>query len=44
MIYHARDYLTLRGTPLTDGNRHARIREITWSKEGFPVFNNLLDD
>ena len=44
MVYHARDYLTLRGTPLTDGNRHARIREITWSKEGFPVFNNLLDD
>lgn len=44
MIYHARDYLELKGTPLTDGNRHARYRKITWSADGFPQFHNELDD
>lgn len=44
MIYHARNYLELQGTPLTDGNRHARYREITWSKDGFPLFHNALAD
>ena len=38
MIYHSRDYKTLRGTPLTDPNRHARARVIYWDAEGFPVF------
>jgi len=44
MIYHARDYLELKGTPLTDGNRHARYRKLTWSEQGFPNFNNELAD
>lgn len=44
MLYHARDYLELKGTPLTDGNRHARYRQITWSKDGFPEFSNELAD
>ncbi len=37
MIYHSRDYLELKGNPLTDPNRHARARVIYWDAEGFPV-------
>lgn len=37
MIYHSRDYQELRGTPLTDPNRHARARVIYWDSDGFPV-------
>ncbi len=44
MFYHARDYLELQGTPLTDGNRHTRFRAITWDKNGFPEFHNKLSD
>lgn len=44
MLYHARDYLELQGTPLTDGNRHTRYRKITWSDAGFPQFHNALAD
>ncbi|MBV1908424.1 MAG: family 43 glycosylhydrolase [Kangiellaceae bacterium] len=44
MIYHARDYYKLKGTPLTDGNRHTRYRTITWSSDGYPEFHNGLDD
>lgn len=44
LIYHARDYKELRGTPLTDPNRHARARVITWDKDGFPVLNPELGD
>jgi len=38
MIYHARDYRELRGTPLTDPNRHARARVLYWDENGFPDF------
>lgn len=44
MFYHARNYLKLQGTPLTDGNRHTHYRAITWSDEGFPEFHNELSD
>ncbi|MCG9696622.1 family 43 glycosylhydrolase [Shewanella sp. Isolate11] len=44
MFYHARDYLELQGTPLTDGNRHTRVRAITWDEKGFPEFHNDLSD
>ena len=44
MIYHSRDYETLRGTPLTDPNRHARARVIYWDAEGFPVLQPELTD
>ena len=44
MFYHARDYLKLQGTPLTDGNRHTRFRAITWSDTGFPEFHDDLSD
>lgn len=44
MFYHARNYLELQGTPLTDGNRHTYYRAIRWSADGFPVFDNQHSD
>jgi len=44
MIYHSRDYKELKGTPLTDPNRHARARVIVWDENGFPDFRPLLTD
>ncbi len=38
MIYHARDYEELKGSPLTDPNRHARARVLYWDERGFPDF------
>lgn len=38
LIYHARDYRELKGTPLTDPNRHARARVLHWDENGFPDF------
>lgn len=39
LIYHSRDYKELKGTPLTDPNRHARARIIRWDKNGFPLLS-----
>ena len=39
MIYHSRDYRELKGTPLTDPNRHARARILFWGENGFPDFH-----
>ncbi|AYA66180.1 glycoside hydrolase family 43 protein [Alteromonas sp. RKMC-009] len=44
MIYHSRDYEALKGTPLTDPNRHARARVLTWDEKGFPVFAEAASD
>lgn len=44
MVYHSRDYQTLKGSPLTDPNRHARARIIDWGEDGFPVFRNNEKD
>jgi len=44
MIYHARDYQEIQGTPLTDPNRHARARVLLWNKNGFPDFQATLAD
>lgn len=44
MIYHARDYLELRGSPLSDPNRHARARVLYWDERGFPVFREMEGD
>ena len=38
MVYHARDYLELQGTPLTDPNRHTYLRVLEWTSDGFPDF------
>ncbi|MCP8897700.1 family 43 glycosylhydrolase [Gilvimarinus xylanilyticus] len=44
LIYHARDYKELKGTPLTDPNRDARARAIKWDEQGFPVFGQSNND
>jgi len=44
MVYHARDYLELQGTPLTDPNRHTYIRRLNWPSEGFPDFGQSRSD
>lgn len=44
MVYHSRDYKALKGTPLTDPNRHARVRVLHWDDNGFPVFKSSLPD
>ena len=44
MVYHARDYLELKGTPLTDPNRHTYIRRLGWTSEGFPDFGQNKAD
>lgn len=44
MIYHSRDYRQLKGTPLTDPNRHARARVLYWDASGFPDFRPAQGD
>lgn len=44
LIYHARDYQQLQGSPLTDPNRHARARALQWDERGFPVFGQERGD
>lgn len=44
LVYHARDYRDLEGTPLTDPNRHARARVLHWDARGFPDFRQHEDD
>lgn len=44
LIYHTRDYRELRGSPLTDPNRHARARILYWDAHGFPDFRPHLGD
>lgn len=43
LVYHARNYKKLIGTPLTDPNRHARISRIEWDEDGFPIFKAPAD-
>lgn len=38
LVYHSRNYLELKGDPLSDPNRHARIEVIHWNDDGTPNF------
>ncbi|MFW5979166.1 MAG: family 43 glycosylhydrolase [Halanaerobium sp.] len=38
LVYHARPYKNIEGNPLYDPNRHARVQEIFWQKNGKPYF------
>ena len=38
LVYHSRNYTELKGDPLTDPNRHARIEIIKWNEDGTPNF------
>ncbi len=44
LIYHARDYKELKGSPLSDPNRDTRARVINWTEEGFPDFRQNEQD
>ena len=44
LVYHARDYAELQGTPLTDPNRHTYIRRLQWTEQGFPDFGQERAD
>ena len=44
LIYHARDYKELKGSPLSDPNRHTRARVLHWDENGFPVFGQDIAD
>ncbi|MCT1577683.1 glycoside hydrolase family 43 protein [Oceanobacillus kimchii] len=38
LVYHARPYKEINGNPLYDHNRHARVQQLLWRKDGFPYF------
>lgn len=38
LIYHARNYKELQGSPLTDPNRHTRAQRLNWKADGTPDF------
>ncbi|MCK9860282.1 glycoside hydrolase family 43 protein [Paenibacillus sp. ATY16] len=38
IVYHARPYKELIGSPLSDPNRHARIQAFNWKEDGTPDF------
>ncbi|MBS0968908.1 family 43 glycosylhydrolase [Nissabacter archeti] len=38
LVYHARNYTEIEGDPLYDPNRHTRIKDLEWDKQGMPVF------
>lgn len=44
MVYHARNYKELQGSPLTDPNRHTRVRVLKWTEDGFPDFRQAVPD
>ncbi len=39
MIYHVRTYREISGDPLNDPNRHAKLMEVKWNQNGWPVFS-----
>lgn len=38
LVYHARDYATIKGDPLFDPNRHTRVQPIHYRADGTPDF------
>lgn len=38
LVYHARNYKELQGSPLSDPNRHARAQRLNWNPDGTPDF------
>lgn len=38
-VYHARPYEEIKGNPLYDPNRHARVLRVAWDENGYPVFD-----
>lgn len=44
LIYHARNYKELQGSPLTDPNRHTRAQRLNWDEDGAPSFGIPVAD
>jgi len=44
ILYHARGYAQIKGDPLDDPNRHARVQAFTWRKDGTPDFGEPVPD
>lgn len=44
LIYHARNYKELQGSPLTDPNRHTRAQKLNWNEDGTPDFGIPVAD
>lgn len=44
LVYHSRNYTELKGDPLSDPNRHARIEIIKWNEDGTPNFGEPSKD
>lgn len=42
VVYHARDYREIKGDPLFDPNRHARVQLIRYRPDGTPDFGEPL--
>ncbi|SDM89341.1 family 43 glycosylhydrolase [Sediminibacillus halophilus] len=38
LVYHSRSYKKIEGNPLYDHNRHTRVQELFWKKDGTPYF------
>jgi GH43 family beta-xylosidase len=38
LVYHSRDYMELKGSPLSDPNRHTRAQKLNWNDDGTPNF------
>jgi GH43 family beta-xylosidase len=38
LVYHGRDYETIKGDPLFDPNRHTRVQPFTYRADGSPDF------
>ncbi|CUS25576.1 Glycosyl hydrolase, family 43 [Paucilactobacillus oligofermentans DSM 15707 = LMG 22743] len=38
LVYHCRDYTTIKGDPLYDPNRHTCVQPFTWNSDGLPNF------
>ncbi len=38
LVYHARDYRNIVGDPLYDPNRHTRVQQLYWHRDGTPLF------
>lgn len=44
LVYHSRNYMGLKGDPLTDPNRHARLQILNWNNDGTPDFGVPVAD
>lgn len=40
LVYHARPYKEIKGEPLYDPNRHARVQRLFWKPDGTPYFGS----